>query len=362
MKIEHEIVCTCDLDKDTIVSYAAIHNGLTLEMVDSYENYPPREEMANYLLKLNIGYDFKKQKAYDWHKLARKKAKEIEKYYLATIISKQVGDITKVVELPKADLWTYSFPCADISNAGLQKGFSKDSGTRSGTLWEVERLLNVAKAKGDLPRCLLMENVKALVQKSFMPEFSKWLQVLNELGYKTYWQVLNAKDYGVPQNRERVFAVSFLNGQAFEFPAAMPLQLRLKHVLEQNVDEKYYLSDDVVQSLNNHLQRNKEKGNGFGWKPTDGNCVANTVKTERGGYVPMTVEKPTYRIRKLTPKECIRLMDFDDSDYGKIKAIGMSDSQIYKQCGNSIVVACLEGIFRKMFIDTEVGNEQLSLF
>lgn len=285
--VSHEIVATSDLDKDAIVSYAAIHNGLTLEMVDSYTDYPPREEMADYLLKINIGYDFKNQKAYDWHKLARKKAKEIEKYYLAAIISKQVGDITKVVELPKADLWTYSFPCTDISIAGLQKGFSKDSGTRSGTLWEVERLLNAAKEKAELPRCLLMENVKALTQKKFMPEFSSWLRTLEEFGYKTYWQVLNAKDYGVPQNRERVFAVSFLNGQAFEFPTAMPLQLRLKDVLEKNVDEKYYLSDEVCASLNAHLQRNKEKGNGFGWKPTDGNCVANTVKTE-GGYRPDT--------------------------------------------------------------------------
>ncbi|MFA5659036.1 MAG: DNA (cytosine-5-)-methyltransferase, partial [Oscillospiraceae bacterium] len=112
--LEHNIVATSDLDMNAIVSYAAIHNGLTLEMIDSYSEYPTRSEMADYLLKLNIGYDFKKNKAYDWHKLARKKSKEIEKYYLATIISKQVGDVSKVEKLPKADLWTYSFPCSDI--------------------------------------------------------------------------------------------------------------------------------------------------------------------------------------------------------------------------------------------------------
>lgn len=93
----------------------------------------------------------------------------------------------------------------------------------------------------------------------------------------------------------------------------------------------------------------------------DSEGIYPTMK-ENHGTIPATIEKPTYCIRKLTPLECIRLMDFDDSDYDKIKAIGMSDSQIYKQCGNSIVVACLEGIFRKMFIDTEVENEQLSLF
>ncbi len=285
--INHEIVATSDLDKDAIVSYAAIHNTLTLEMIENYTAYPTRKEMAVYLAKLNIGYDFKKNKPYDWHKLARKKSKEIEKYYLATIISKQVGDISKVEKLPKADLWTYSFPCTDISNAGLQKGFSKDSNTRSGLLWEVERLLNVAKDNNELPQYLLMENVKALVQQKFMSEFNNWLRVLDDLGYKTYWEVLNAKDYGVPQNRERVFAVSFLDKRAFEFPERIPLLLRLKDVLEQNVDEKYYLSDEVVNSLNLHLERNKAKGNGFGWKPTDGNCVANTVKTE-GGYRPDT--------------------------------------------------------------------------
>lgn len=285
--VSHEIVATSDLDKDAIVSYAAIHNGLTLEMVENYADYPSRSEMAEYLSKLNIGYDFKKNKAYDWHKLARKKSKEIEKYYLATIISKQVGDVSKVEKLPKADVWTYSYPCTDISNAGLQKGFSKDSGTRSALLWEVERLLNIAKENGELPQYLLLENVKALTQKKFMPEFISWLRTLEEFGYKTHWEVLNAKDYGVPQNRERVFAVSFLDERAFEFPAKMPLLLRLKDVLEQKVDEKYYLSDEVVQSFNNHLQRNQEKGNGFGWKPADGNGVASTIKTE-GGYRPDT--------------------------------------------------------------------------
>ena len=246
--IEHEITATSDLDKDAIVSYTTIHNSLTLAMVDNYTDYPTREKMADYLLKLNIGYDFKKDKPYDWHKLARKKANKIEKYYLATILSKQVGDISKVDELPKADLWTYSFPCQDISNAGLQKGFSKGSNTRSGLLWEVERLLKVSEEHNELPTYLLLENVKALAQKSFIKDFYKWLSFLESLGYKNYWQVLNAKDFEVPQNRERVFAISILKSkkQEFEFPKAVPLELRLKDVLESNVDEKYYLSDKIV--------------------------------------------------------------------------------------------------------------------
>lgn len=300
--IEHEIVATADIDKDAIVSYAAIHNSLTLEMVESYTKYPLREEMADYLLKLNIGYDFKKDVPFDWFKLARRKTtiknvmpkiintikygkptqRPIEMYYLATIISKQVGDISIIDKLPKADLWTYSFPCTDISVAGQQKGLSKDSGTRSGLLWEVERLLNIAKANDELPNYLLMENVKNLVGKKFKADFYKWLQFLDDLGYKTYWQVLNAKDYGIPQNRERVFAVSFLDKREFQFPETIPLELRLKDVLECNVDEKYYLSDTLIEGFIKHTENHKKKGTGFLFKPKQDTDVANCLVVHNG--------------------------------------------------------------------------------
>ena len=286
LQIEHTVSCTCDLDYNAIISYAAIHNGLTLEMIKSFQHYPSRREMADHLSEMNIGYDFKAGKPYNWHKYVNTHNLFLNKAWLACYLSNQVGDITRVEKLPKADLWTYSFPCQDISSAGLQRGLQKGAGTRSGALWEVERLLNVAKDKDELPQYLLMENVKALVSKKFKPEFEKWLSVLSKLGYKTYWAVLNAKDYGVPQNRERVFAVSFLDkGRQYEFPKAVPLIKRLKDILEQDVPEKYYLKDEVVKKLHEHLIRNREKGNGFGWKPTDGNCVANCVKTE-GGYRP----------------------------------------------------------------------------
>ena len=249
LDLPFEIVATSDIDKDAIVSYAAIHCGLTLEMVDTYDKYPSRSEMADYLLKLNIGYDFKTGKPYDWHKLARKKSKEIEKYYLATILSKQVGDISLATDIPRADLWTYSYPCTDISAAGLQKGLSEDSGTRSSLVWQVKRLLLIAQEQDKLPNALLMENVKALVSNKFMPDFCLWLNFLESLGYKTFYEVINGKDCGVPQNRERVFAVSFLDRKSFEFPEKIPLLIRLKDVLEHNVDEKYYLSDEITAKL-----------------------------------------------------------------------------------------------------------------
>lgn len=136
---------------------------------------------------------------------------EIDKYAIQSYeaihgIANNLGDIRKIEELPDADLWTYSFPCQDISVAG--KGAGIKEGTRSGLLFEVERLLRVASEKGTLPKYLLLENVKNLVSKKFKADFDKWLDFLAELGYTNYWKVLNAKDYGIPQNRERVFCVS----------------------------------------------------------------------------------------------------------------------------------------------------------
>lgn len=161
------------------------------------------------------------------------------------------SDITKVKRLPECDLLTYSFPCTDISNAGKQKGLAEGSGTRSSLLWEVYRLLTAYTANGGgyLPKYLLMENVKALVQKKFKPDFEAWVRRLEELGYTTYWQVLNATDYGLPQNRERVIAVSILNDdEGYEFPKPQPLELKLKDLLEPEVDPKYYISAESIKS------------------------------------------------------------------------------------------------------------------
>lgn len=177
---------------------------------------------------------------------------EIDKYAIETYKQlhgevNNLGDISKITRLPKADLWTYSFPCQDLSLAGKLEGIKK--GTRSGLLLEVERLLDVAAFMGELPKYLLLENVKNLVGKKFKPDFDKWLQKLERLGYTNYWQVLNAKDYGIPQNRERVFCVSILGNEYFEFPKKQELKLRLKDMLEDEVDEKYYLSDDLINNI-----------------------------------------------------------------------------------------------------------------
>ena len=156
------------------------------------------------------------------------------------------GDICKIDEtkLPYYDLITYSSPCQDFSAAGLGQGGDKGSGTRSSLLWECERIIRAVK-----PKYLLMENVKNLVGKKHKHNFVKWLNTLEMMGYQNFWKVLNAKDYGVPQNRERVFVVSILGGGQYLFHNPVKLEKRLKDVLEDNVDEKYYLSQKLIDGF-----------------------------------------------------------------------------------------------------------------
>ena len=178
---------------------------------------------------------------------------EIDKYAIQSYEAmhgkaNNLGDIRKIEELPNADLWTYSFPCQDISVAG--KGAGIKEGTRSGLLFEVERLLRVASEKGTLPKYLLLENVKNLVSKKFKADFDKWLDFLAELGYTNYWKVLNAKDYGIPQNRERVFCVSIRGEhEPFVFPKPKKLTIRLRDMIDEAVDERFYLKESTIRSI-----------------------------------------------------------------------------------------------------------------
>ena len=145
-------------------------------------------------------------------------------------------------------IMTYSFPCQDLSKAGKQKGMAKGGSTRSGLLWEVERLLDECE---ELPQVLLMENVPDVVGTKNMQHFAEWLAKLESLGYYNNWQIINAKDCGIPQNRERCFMVSLLGDYYYEFPEPIPLELRLKDVLEDKVDESYYLNDAQVETILN---------------------------------------------------------------------------------------------------------------
>lgn len=377
---------------------------------------------------------------------------EIDKYAIKSYEAihgpvNNFGDITKIEKLPYCDLLTYSFPCQDISVAGKQAGIKE--GTRSGLLFEVERLLENMEER---PKYLLLENVKNLVGKGHKVDFDKWLNKLEEMGYRNYWKALNAKDYGIPQNRDRVFVVSIRNNikKEYKFPEKQELKLKLKDMLESEVDEKYFLKGSYLEwweknkekqlakkysSLDNDIAicqttRQYASWNGnyiqcLGMLDIKGNeqvrrvysdeGISPTLNTMQGGnrqpkiivkeetkqgyavaeaenfiekkykefidkkgYTPemfnpyncqevkdiaptqtticgsstsssTVLKNENHRIRKLTPIECWRLMGFKDEQFCKAKLAGISDSQLYKQAGNSIVVNVLEAIFKKLF-------------
>lgn len=188
------------------------------------------------------------------------------------------GDISKIdwSKVPDFDLFTYSFPCTDISASGRQAGLEEGSGTRSSLLWECRKAI-VAKH----PRYLLMENVKALASGKFVKYLNKWQAFLHNEGYDNFTQILNAKDYGVPQNRERVFMVSILRTEqepnpCYYFPKPFKLEKRIKDVLEQDVDESFFLSDKALEYF---CRVNNDKTHNHNFQPKEGGyCVYSNMQ------------------------------------------------------------------------------------
>jgi DNA (cytosine-5)-methyltransferase 1 len=309
-------------------------------------------------------------------------------------------DITKWDKDIEVDLIMHGSPCQDFSLAGLQAGGDEGSGTRSSLMYETVRIVKKLK-----PQYVIWENVPNVLSKKHIHNFQNYIQFLDNLGYKSAYEVLNAKDYGIPQNRERLFVVSVLDGRTrdllgleldYTFPKPIPLKLKLKDMLEDEVDEKYYLSENAIKGMfETDYQQNKYetrvqketrstlcardyKGpkcvEVFDFRYDEGirsrvdteMCPTITCKTgssgisgqpllkipeaTKKGYAPATDGDGVYiiRIRKLTPKECWRLMGFDDEDVDKASEVN-SNTQLYKQAGNSIVVNVLEEILKKLF-------------
>ena len=526
LPIEYENVGVCDCDKDVLLSAAAMRFNLEDEIKNF--NFPSQDKMIEYLQNKNIGYSFEKNK----HTItSRTPITKLKQYYISDKLLKNLGDISKIDSLPYADLVTYSSPCQSFSVAGKLAGAKKicktcgyeweidfsnpnynykcpycgsvnlDS-TTSGLLQEVQRLLSVAYKNNTLPKYLLLENVKNLVGKKFKPQFDAWIRWLDSIGYNTYYQVLNSKHYGIPQNRERIFAVSIrkdIDDGKFKFPEQIPLTTRLKDILEKNVDEKYYLSGDKVESIiANFIARQNEAsginlkdqattfdgitdvahtlmardykgfgnqsmtgviepiivasrgrnpenpsdrttgspteqrleanmngttntittvakdnyviepvvceqrcdeglkffkddvvgtlrtidasgdkrviepedinpvrigniygehfGTGYAGNVWDQDSVSPTIMTAQGGNRhPLVVDNVKWRIRKLTPKECWRLMSFSDEDCNRASKY-VSDSSLYKQAGNSIVTSCLVAIFYSLLFNDNSTN------
>ncbi len=285
--LPYEVKHTCDCDANAVLSYAAMRWDLDKEM-ETFD-FPSQEQMIEELQAKNLGFDFQKEK----HTITKRTPiTKLKQYYIADKLSKNLGDISKVERLPRANFVTYSSPCQSFSVAGKLAGAAKTctkcghkwdidfsnpdynykcpkcgnaslESTTSGLLQEVQRLLSVAYEENELPEYLMLENVKNLVGKKFIGQFTAWIRWLDSIGYNTYWKVLNAKNYGIPQNRERVFAISIrkdVDTKGFTFPEQIPLTTRLKDVLEKAVDEKYYLPDDRIEKiLNSNFVQEKKR-------------------------------------------------------------------------------------------------------
>ena len=377
-------------------------------------------------------------------------------------------DITKRdhSEIPQLDLYVAGFPCQAFSMAGKRKGFDDVRGTL---------FFNVAEfIKINQPKCFILENVKGLLSHDGGKTFQTIISLLTDnggtangqiyipyfedgLGYHVYYKVLNTKDYGIPQNRERIFIVGFKEFREFSFPKPFPLELRLKDMLQDNPDykyflsdkqlnsikkskhehsarihnidgcsptimaksggghepyieipinDKYFLSDKMIESFTNHKERHKEKGTGFQWQPKDGDDIANALRAnaalcptdnsikvwkqlteqrteeakkirsenmkkgkdycprrgkelvERKDELANTITSAQskeqlltngYRIRRLTPLECFRLQGFPDEAFFRAEKVN-SDTQLYKQAGNSITTCVMVELFKKIFL------------
>lgn len=350
--IDFEVVGISEVDKYALLAYDAIHNN------KEYVEEKTKEEMLEEFKVKHIGYNFSTNKSE-----IPKKYEDIKKIYEAHIRNKNYGDIRLIdpLKLPEIDLFTYSYPCKNISIAGKSDGLIEGSGTQSSLVWECFKIIKYCK-----PKYLLMENVKNLVGNKHILQFNIICQKLNDLGYNNYWKVMNGKDYGVPQNRERVIMISIrkdIDDKNYDIPKPIKLNKCVKDLLEKDVDNKYYITDELMNNYDNHCNKKYEnklieigllnkKGRESNRRVYHENGLCPTINSMNGGNRQpkfLIQEENDYKIRKLTPLECWRLMGFKDEDYYKAKEVGLPESKLYERAGRGIVVPMLEEIFKNLF-------------
>lgn len=283
---EHHKICEWAIK--SIQAYKDIH--FTNEFVQGGVLDIPKEQVIDFLYNKGISSNYNEPMTLD--QIKRLSEEQLYTIYENIIVTNNLVNIQQVkgkdleiVDTDKYDyILCYSFPCQDLSLAGKGKGM-KDTSTRSGMLWEVERILTECKELGTLPQCLLMENVPQVHSSDNVQDFNKWQLRLEELGYKNYWQDLIATDYGIPQTRNRCFMVSILGDYSYTFPQPIPLKLKLKDMLEDNVDEKYYLSDAMIKCFTRKTEDDKfPRGDRFkqALKLTNEKNLAGTITTAAG--------------------------------------------------------------------------------
>ena len=278
---------TCEWAYNSYCAYNSIH----IKDTTDYSKDLTKEELVKLVNGTSMNYnepltlDQLNKKPIEWLRNAYNNIKATNN--LVNIMDVEGKDL-EIVNTDKYEyILTYSFPCQDLSLAGKRAGMSvsqADGGTRSGLLWEVERILQECKDINQLPQILIMENVPEVCGKNNVRDFEKWQMRLNELGYTNYCEILNAKDYGIPQNRKRCFMVSILGEYNYTFPKKMHLKYRLKDLLEKNVDEKYFLSQKFLNYITHNSSENFNRKEQFerNLENVEQNGITTTLTTKQG--------------------------------------------------------------------------------
>ena len=384
---------TCEWDINAIKQYKAIH--CSDDNID-YSYNKTKEQLVEILFNKGISNDGKKLMPKE--KINNKYEKWLREIYNDCCATANLVDITKVngkeLEIKNKDkycyLLTYSCPCTNLSIAGLQNGMKKEDKTASSLLWEVKRILSECI---ELPQILLMENVTQIHSKKNLSQFEEWIKFLEGLGYSNFWQDMNAKDYGIPQSRNRTFMISILDPTkqiTFNFPNPIKLNKNFIDLLvdENTIEEKFYInspeSDEVVQKLllkNNSIFEKKRVAIDLSLNDPEIKTIANCItahlakdgnwierrKSKNNGVVIFKNENNNmqemlninFKIRKITPNEAFRLMGCSDDIFKKAKSVA-SNTSLYKTAGNGIAKNCLEAIFCQMNINDVLKWEEYS--
>ena len=338
-----ELYKISEWDINCLKSYHAIHCE---EDTTDYSADLNESQIEKKLVRFGISKDGKTELSIE--QLKNKSMKWKRGVYNDIMATHNVGSITNIhasdLQIEDTDEYeyivTYSFPGQDLSMAGNQKGMKRGSGTRSGLLWEFQRLLDECST---LPQVLLMENVPNIHGKKSIGDFNKWCAFLEQKGYSNFWMDMNAKDYGIPQDRNRTIMVSILGDYNYEFEDGFESSLRLSDLLEKNVDDKYNISERSLKSLQTNCGRfTRREVFERSLRTCNERDMSTTLTTSTtrptGPYIKKDDDKLS--IRRLTPLEWGRLMGVSDDDIKKMMKIN-SDSQLYRQFGNAAVTNVL---------------------
>ena len=332
---------------NALLAYDAINPSKQTIVVPSYA------EQIKYLNKFTFSWDSQTP----IKNISKLKKESIKKLYIANVRSKNYGSITEIQpsDFPDCDLLTYSFPCQDLSTGGKTRGMKKGSGTRSGLLWEIERILQGLNKQKRLPEYLLLENVPTLIASSNINDLNIWLSELESFGYHNSTPIiLSGDDFGVPQDRKRCIIVSSLHHD-------LDLKKIKKRTKPNALD--FYMNDyknPIYKAEADEASLNPTPSRKDMWKlnkrdPVTPNTIFHTItcnldRSNNAGMVKYNGPQKR-KFRLLTSRECFYLMGFNEEEYGRFIQLGLSYRQRNKLIGNSIIVNVLQAVFEYMLED-----------